>query len=726
MAKRSGRKKKAKEDKSADRSLTPNNIYNRTGFRSIQLRCLCCQNPFNGNQYYDTGFITSSPLACHLSSRAPTKSSLLSNDYRVPPIDPTYPTLTQNQSNNCFNHYLRNGLVTTTANGRVVYDLISSSIEYQTKKRQRRQRRGRSTISASPEHHSHALEPPSPIESPARPHPSFASRVLDYNQRFAPKSKSQNQHNSDATVNEEHLIAEMAESLLSIEIENEISREALEEYLAVEDTFLNLSSEEEDEPEDLPPSSVDSRPVSAQAPSASTHVPGTSNRTQAKVRQTFMDLLREHHSLAEDEDILQNDPQLQMEVGLLKLCHEYKLPISATKKFQEWARDSVRRQSIIFERPIRPRQKILEECRNHLGLRAQSPFKEKTIKWLPENKPISIHVRSLLKAIFDILMDPLAMGVDSANVRLPHASDPVIPVPDQQPTSVRQLTDGAWYRRTAAAMCDPKRREMLVPLVFACDKSHTDIYTRLNVTPFLMTLGILDIKTRRNPAAWRVLTHLLDDTAQALNQETKTVPIEKIQNLHNTLEIVLQELKELHDSGDSIEWDFFYAGKLHKVNLKFAISYVISDSEMHHKLCGSYGSFGSAMKCPCRMCDTPGAFLCCPRMFRESQMLKPQRLLFEPASYYRQDSDFQSLSQHKIKNAWYGLPWGANEYEIHLGAAPENLHVVEKGAQKRSVESLEFVIDFASRIEFERGKRVAAEDINKSEWPHLCHYIPVR
>lgn len=75
----------------------------------------------------------------------------------------------------------------------------------------------------------------------------------------------------------------------------------------------------------------------------------------------------------------------------------------------------------------------------------------------------------------------------------------------------------------------------------------------------------------------------MDDNSEANKQEKKPTPKEKIQNLHNTLMLILKELRELHDSKESINWELEYGGRVHKVKVRPAIAYIISDSEMHHK-----------------------------------------------------------------------------------------------------------------------------------------------
>ena len=530
--------------KSPPRKITKYTKKNDKTYKNVTLVCRCCQEEFIGNLHHRRAYrrplqlspITSSSLTRHLRSQIvqSTHTDLVTNSGVINSRDPT---LQRHRSRNCHNYYLRDRLV-HCHNDKVNYD-FSTSIHHQP----------RHPLQTDDDPSDPDIEldttPASPSNPPRRraykpSRKEHRTRVLSPQEEFAPKDLFQKPSRNDDDVGS---LSSISNALLLTQIENSISREALEAYLDVEEWFLDQSADDLDQDDDPLAGLLDqqvhqqvpsetSRPVISvpqQQDTSTRQAPSTGTPRTSKVRSTFLDLLAEHRIL-QQEDTLREDPQLLMEVGLLKLCHEYKLPLSAQKKFQEWARDSVRRQPSVFERPIRTRQKILEECRGQLGIRAQNDFQERVQRWLPENKETSVFIRSLLKSIFDILMDPKAMGPRSENVKLPHSSDPTVPIPDsgQPPETVRQLTDGQWYRASVAKYCDFEKKEMLIPLIFTLDKSITDLYSRLNVTPFLMTLGILDIQTRRDPSAWRVLAHLLDDEAEAQNQETKTIPAEKI------------------------------------------------------------------------------------------------------------------------------------------------------------------------------------------------------
>ena len=217
------------------------------------------------------------------------------------------------------------------------------------------------------------------------------------------------------------------------------------------------------------------------------------------------------------------------------------------------------------------------------------------------------------------------------------------------------------------------------------DGVSTDTNDRLPVTPLNITLGILNTETRRQPEAWTTLLLYPDDRSEASVQKG-TEPVDKIQNLHNSIAVAFSDLKEIMDLGISIPWRLKYGpeGKEYDVNLKFAIAYVIGDTEMHDKLCGRYGPRTRGIKSICRHCECVTDSLCeGGETFEAYQLYTPEDL--EPLPV-RNAAYFKAISHHPIKNAFHDLDFGANNMNIHLASPGELLHMVQKGACTRVVE----------------------------------------
>eukprot|EP00536_Pseudo-nitzschia_multiseries_P010602 jgi/Psemu1/26440/gm1.26440_g len=192
---------------------------------------------------------------------------------------------------------------------------------------------------------------------------------------------------------------------------------------------------------------------------------------------------------------------------------------------------------------------------------------KKIVNWLPDNKPAQIYV------IFT----------------------PLSPDNDPQMTENTFISElhGKWWSESWKLICQEgnPEPEILVPLIFYMDGISLDAHGRLTLTPLNMTLDIFNVETRKLPQAWTTIYFH---------------PDKSMQNLHNAIQVALASLTEILEPDHGILWEYLlHAGKLWKVRMKFAIAYVIGDTELHDKLCGKYGSRNSNVKTLCRHGNCP-------------------------------------------------------------------------------------------------------------------------
>ena len=75
-----------------------------------------------------------------------------------------------------------------------------------------------------------------------------------------------------------------------------------------------------------------------------------------------------------------------------------------------------------------------------------------------------------------------------------------------------------------------------------------------------------------------------------------------MQNLHLGLEKALEDF-QLVCEGGGLNWNWLpYAGREWKVKMKFAVCFVVGDTEMHDKLCGKFQARAGNVKFICRHC----------------------------------------------------------------------------------------------------------------------------
>eukprot|EP00536_Pseudo-nitzschia_multiseries_P016705 jgi/Psemu1/313478/fgenesh1_kg.1205_\ len=211
-------------------------------------------------------------------------------------------------------------------------------------------------------------------------------------------------------------------------------------------------------------------------------------------------------------------------------------------------------------------------------------FHPHILNWLPDNKPTQVYVRSFKDAIYSLLSDQQLMIEE--NLSFPNYSTPLSPNnnPELNPHSViSELHHGSWWKSSWKEICNPNLQEILVPIIFYMDGISLDAHGGLTLTPLNMTLDIFNESTRHSHPA----------TSKG-----------KIQNLHNGLEVAFRSFKAACNEVGGIEWNYLpYANQQWKVKMKFAIAYVIGDTELHDKLCGKYGSFNKGVMRMCRHCN---------------------------------------------------------------------------------------------------------------------------
>ena len=81
--------------------------------------------------------------------------------------------------------------------------------------------------------------------------------------------------------------------------------------------------------------------------------------------------------------------------------------------------------------------------------------------------------------------------------------------------------------------------ELLVPIIFFTDKTHTDTHCRLCAEPIQFTLGIFNRKTRDNSLAWRTLGYVND-----LSYKGKLSTKAKMNDYHRIMDVILDSYKK--------------------------------------------------------------------------------------------------------------------------------------------------------------------------------------
>ena len=414
------------------------------------------------------------------------------------------------------------------------------------------------------------------------------------------------------------------------------------------------------------------------------------------------------HVIVTTKVLVPPTPQLCAEIELINIMLKEKMSLSSYNKLFQWAQTNQSKKNFDFASvpKARSRDKILSDIRTCLDL-PNTDFQTHILEWLPDKKATQVFVRPFMMALNSLLTNPEIITED--NLSFPSPDSPFLPsnfsIDDN--VEISELHHGDWWIKSWEASCKNGSSEILVPVIFYMDGISLDAHGRLSLTPLNMTLGILNTATRKRPDAWETIYFHPDSEFESSHHSKKTTPIDNIQNLHNGIELALQSFKEICELSEGVQWDDLpYGGKKWKVHMKFAIAYVIGDTELHDKLCGRYGSRGFGVKTLCRHCNCPTPLSVNPYHQQSTSLWLPSD--FDPTFPAEW---FKKCSHHPIKNAFDSLDFGImNPHKIHLATPGECLHMHQLGIAKRAVESFnDFVmgrlIDPESKI---RGPRAAA------------------
>ena len=232
---------------------------------------------------------------------------------------------------------------------------------------------------------------------------------------------------------------------------------------------------------------------------------------------------------------------------------------------------------------------MLKDVRKHANVPNKDDFDKKILRWLPSNTGVEVCIRSFKTALFSFLTN--TQLIVEENISLPHSSNPYSYENHPPVDIISELHHGDWWSRTWAKRCVESRKEILVPIILYTDGISLDANSRQNLMPLNLTLGIFNTLTRRRLEAWELMYFHPDQTFMASQQNTRTSPADNIRNLHNGLGLALHSLQVEMEKENCILWKQLpWNNRMYKVKMKFAIAFIIGDTELHDKLCCHYGT----------------------------------------------------------------------------------------------------------------------------------------
>ena len=382
-------------------------------------------------------------------------------------------------------------------------------------------------------------------------------------------------------------------------------------------------------------------------------------------------------------------PHLIAEVELLNILQRNNLPMNTFKFVMDWAiRCNNSDLPGLIPTASRKRPTVLTEICDYLP-RVDYTFKPYGINMLPDNKLVQVHVRSFRQALFLLLTNH--MLVKEENFSFPLSDTPFLPKEFelQNDVPITELHHGRWWTESWKSLCT-ESDQILVPIIFYMDGISIDSKANLTLTPLNMTLGIFNTETRKKSHAWETIYFHPDK----IQNSKKSDGFFSVSNLHSGLRVALQSFKDVCEQDECIKWDELpYASRKWSVRMKFAIAYVIGDTQLHDQLCCRYGSFNQGVKVMCRHCKCPSFHIANPRnAAHRNQLFTPTDFMMNSVHEVNDKKLFKSISHHRIDNVFHHHEFGVNKQNIHMATPGECLHMHQLGVAKRTIESLKNLI----------------------------------
>ena len=201
---------------------------------------------------------------------------------------------------------------------------------------------------------------------------------------------------------------------------------------------------------------------------------------------------------------------------------------------------------------------------------------------------------------------------------------------------IGNINTGRCYRKTYEALVKNVGVDMILPTIFAIDKTQVDMYGQMQMELLTMSHGILKHDVRSKHSAMRILgyaCHFLSHkptstkgaTSAAAAFEANDLPdgtvvgdvssLKQIASvrwstyllneMHMQIKFILEESRYLELQCNGFNWTLHYNGKVHPIILHPYIPFIISDTEGHSRLCGHYTARFSLVKQLCRVCECP-------------------------------------------------------------------------------------------------------------------------
>jgi hypothetical protein len=353
-------------------------------------------------------------------------------------------------------------------------------------------------------------------------------------------------------------------------------------------------------------------------------------------------------------------------IDLLDILHRAGSPLYLFDKIMKWAKKSTFAHHFDFN-DIPIRDKFIATLMKQFDYNLIEPESRKIT--LPGSKAtIEIILHDFSASLYTLLCDDELMHIsnlllDENDIYKP----PEKPMPNSQ---IDDINTGEVWFNAYSRYVKIENLDILCPIIFFIDKTHTDKNGRLCIEQVRFTLGIFKRNVRNQSRAWRSIGYIMDQ-AHILNlSRDKTA---KMQDYQYMTEIILESYKKAQQN--SIAWELKVIGKLKKVSFLIPTLFIIGDTDGHDKIVGKFGTRNANVKRLCRYCDCPF-----------DQTDNPYyNYVLNKADFFAKKikegkiEELRSMAMHCVRNAWTDIHFCDFQRGI-FGATPaEAMHCLQQG-----------------------------------------------
>ena len=382
-----------------------------------------------------------------------------------------------------------------------------------------------------------------------------------------------------------------------------------------------------------------------------------------------------HHLQSGFTSMIETDALMQSQIDLLVILKQAKVPLYLFDQIWKWTKQSANGYNIDFGSLGNvSRTNCIKKLKNSFDLHGLDPIK-KRIKLKGSNTEIDLIVHDFDHCLYSLLNDELLMDPDKLLIDLDFNSNPSHGRTKQ---IIDDIDSGFVYKKACATHINRSNKEILCPIIFFIDKTHTDVQGRLCLEQIRFTLGIFNRETRSNPNAWRTLGYITDQSYI----KTKN-SFEKNQDYHHMISVILQDFKLAQSK--LIEWDLMEPNELKWITVFFRllVLFIIGDTDGQDKLAGRYTSRNGIQK-PCRYCDTSFDDTDDPETVYNYNKHSLVCKTIDSATF----EELQSLSVHGIDNAWKDVLFCDSDRGLYGAICADILHCLHHGLFNYALQAL--------------------------------------